>query len=102
MTAAQAVRDAMNGLLIKVRDGGWDVQQAGQYDAACDNILGATDRLFNSMGNAGEMVKQAKILAQVGELHCIYEHWTFYVWYIKEALVLLYLLVLKTKYSDCV
>lgn len=65
MTAAQAVRDALNSLLVKVRDGGWDAQQAGQYDAACDDILGATDRLFNSMGNAGEMVKQAKILAQV-------------------------------------
>ena len=65
ITAAQAVRDTMNNLLIKVRDGGWQAQQAGQYDAACDDILGATDRLFNSMGNAGEMVKQAKILAQV-------------------------------------
>ena len=56
----------MNSLLQKVRDGSWEAQQAGQYDAACDDILGATDRLFNSMGNAGEMVKQAKILAQVG------------------------------------
>ena len=65
VTAAQAVRDALNSLLVKVRDGGWDAQQAGQYDATCDDILGATDRLFNSMGNAGEMVKQAKILAQV-------------------------------------
>ncbi|XP_073240951.1 talin-like [Porites lutea] len=64
MTAAQAVRDALHALLVKVRDGGRDAQQAGQYDAACDDILGATDRLFNSMGNAGEMVKQAKILAQ--------------------------------------
>lgn len=65
MTAAQGVRDALNSLLIKVREGGRDNQQAGQYDEACDDILGATDRLFNSMGNAGEMVKQAKILAQV-------------------------------------
>ena len=69
MTAAQAVRDALNSLLVKVRDGGWDAQQAGQYDSACDDILGATDRLFNSMGNAGEMVKQAKILAQVWKLY---------------------------------
>jgi talin len=38
----------------------------GQYDDACDDILNATDRMFNSMGNAGEMVKQAKVLAQVG------------------------------------
>lgn len=64
LAAAQAVRDAMNSLLQKVRDGSWEAQQAGQYDAVCDDILGATDRLFNSMGNAGEMVKQAKILAQ--------------------------------------
>lgn len=64
MTAAQGVRDALNSLLIKIREGGRDTQQAGQYDEACDDILGATDRLFNSMGNAGEMVKQAKILAQ--------------------------------------
>ena len=49
MTAAQAVRDALHALLVKVRDGGRDAQQAGQYDAACDDILGATDRLFNSM-----------------------------------------------------
>lgn len=68
MTAAQAVRDALHALLVKVRDGGRDAQQAGQYDATCDDILGATDRLFNSMGNAGEMVKQAKILAQVQDL----------------------------------
>ena len=68
MTAAQGVRDALNNLLIKVREGGRDNQQVGQYDEACDDILGATDRLFNSMGNAGEMVKQAKILAQV----CLY------------------------------
>lgn len=65
ITAAQAVRDALNNLLVKAREGGRDTQQTGQYDAACDDILGATDRLFNSMGNAGEMVKQAKILAQV-------------------------------------
>ena len=70
MTAAQAVKDALNNLLAKVQDGGWDAQQAGQYDAACDDILGATDRLFNSMGNAGEMVKQAKILALVRKLYC--------------------------------
>ena len=75
MAAAQAVRDAMNSLLQKVRDGSWEAQQAGQYDAACDDILGATDRLFNSMGNAGEMVKQAKILAQVWNLcHGISTH----------------------------
>ena len=47
---------------------GSNLKAGGQYDSACDDILNATDRLFNSMGNAGEMVKQAKILAQVGRI----------------------------------
>lgn len=55
----------MNELLSKVREGGVKPEEGEKYDATCDDILGATDRLFNSMGNAGEMVKQAKILAQV-------------------------------------
>ncbi|XP_047132289.1 talin-2 isoform X2 [Hydra vulgaris] len=61
--SAQAVTDALNKLLQHIRDGS-HVKINGQYDSACDDILNATDRLFNSMGNAGEMVKQAKILAQ--------------------------------------
>ena len=63
--AAQNVTDALNNLLKKVREGS-NIKSGGQYDSACDDILNATDRLFNSMGNASEMVKQAKILAQVG------------------------------------
>lgn len=59
------MRDALNELLTKVREGGAKPQAGEKYDATCDDILSATDRLFNSMGNAGEMVKQAKILAQV-------------------------------------
>ena len=35
-----------------------------QYDAAVEAILSATERLFSSMGNAQEMVRQAKILAE--------------------------------------
>lgn len=35
-----------------------------KQDGAVDTILDATDRLFSSTGNASEMVKQAKILAQ--------------------------------------
>ena len=65
--AAQNVTDALNNLLKKVREGA-NLKSGGQYDSACDDILNATDRLFNSMGNAGEMVKQAKILAQVGNI----------------------------------
>lgn len=89
LAAAQAVRDAMNSLLQKVRDGSWEAQQAGQYDAACDDILGATDRLFNSMGNAGEMVKQAKILAQVG----IYIVFFLPYLYLQSALTMKYIIV---------
>ena len=37
---------------------------ADTYDEAIETILAATERLFNSMGNAQEMVRQAKILAQ--------------------------------------
>ena len=33
-------------------------------DESIDQILGASDRLFSSMGDAAEMVRQAKILAQ--------------------------------------
>lgn len=80
----------MNSLLQKVRDGSWEAQQAGQYDAACDDILGATDRLFNSMGNAGEMVKQAKILAQVWNLRRIF----FLLYrYLQSVLTMKYIIV---------
>lgn len=79
----------MNSLLQKVRDGSWEAQQAGQYDAACDDILGATDRLFNSMGNAGEMVKQAKILAQVG----IYIVFFLPYLYLQSVLTMKYIIV---------
>ena len=37
---------------------------SGEYDTAVDAILSATERLFSSMGNAQEMVRQAKILAE--------------------------------------
>lgn len=41
------------------------VFQGGQNEQAVDTILTATDRLFSSVGDAHEMVKQAKMLAQV-------------------------------------
>ena len=62
--------DALNNLLNHVRDGA--NRKGGQFDHACDDILNATDKLFNSMGNAGEMVRQAKILAQVSIVCHIY------------------------------
>ena len=62
--AATAVTKALNDLLqhVKAGTGG---KPGSQYDDACDRIMTATDKLFSSVGNAGEMVRQAKMLAQV-------------------------------------
>ena len=38
--------------------------EGDRYDEAVEAILAATERLFNSMGNAQEMVRQAKLLAE--------------------------------------
>ncbi|XP_070547100.1 talin-1-like isoform X3 [Ptychodera flava] len=64
--AATAVTKALNDLLQHVRRGTAQATPSvvDKYDAACDTILTATDKLFSSMGDAAEMVKQAKILAQ--------------------------------------
>lgn len=62
--SSQAVTDALNNLLQHIRDGA-RIRPGGPFDTVCDDILNATDKLYNSMGNAGEMVKQAKVLAQV-------------------------------------
>ncbi|XP_057316525.1 talin-2-like isoform X2 [Hydractinia symbiolongicarpus] len=61
--SSQAVTDALNNLLQHIRDGA-RIRPGGPFDTVCDDILNATDKLYNSMGNAGEMVKQAKVLAQ--------------------------------------
>ncbi|XP_022084654.1 talin-1-like isoform X6 [Acanthaster planci] len=62
--AATAVTKALNDLLQHVKQG---TAAAGRpttlYDDACDKIMTATEKLFSSVGNAAEMVKQAKILA---------------------------------------
>ena len=60
--AATAVTTALNGLIQQIKEG--VRMEPGQYDEACEAILAATDRLFSSMGNAQEMVKQAKLLAE--------------------------------------
>ncbi|XP_066931569.1 talin-2-like isoform X1 [Clytia hemisphaerica] len=60
--AAAKVSDALNNLLNQIGNGG--KQPEDQYD----DILNASDKLFNSMGNADEMVRQAKILAQANSL----------------------------------
>ena len=62
--AAQVVTDALNNLLQHIHEGS-RVLPVGEYDNACDDILNVTDKLFNSTGNAEEMVKQAKFLAEV-------------------------------------
>ncbi|KAH9517843.1 Talin-1 [Dermatophagoides farinae] len=64
--AANEVNDALNNLLNYVRSlgaTGRGHRRPGD-DGAVDTILDATDRLFSSTGDASEMVKQAKILAQ--------------------------------------
>lgn len=47
-----------------VQDGMAVGSDGGQYDMAVNNIMCATESLFSSMGNAQEMVRQAKILAE--------------------------------------
>ena len=39
-------------------------QGGGQYDEVCEAILAAHDNFFSSVGNPGQMVKQAQGLAQ--------------------------------------
>ena len=43
------------------------LQANEQHEEAVDTIINVTDRLFSSVGDAQEMVKQAKQLAQVGK-----------------------------------
>jgi talin len=41
-----------------------NIENEKHHDQSIDQILTASDRLFSSVGDAAEMVKQAKILAQ--------------------------------------
>ncbi|CAM9487463.1 talin-2 [Lampetra fluviatilis] len=62
--AAGAVTQALDALLQHVKllaSGGHGM---GRYDCATDTIITATESIFSSTGNAGEMVKQARLLAQ--------------------------------------
>uniref|UniRef100_A0A6I8NMB4 Talin 1 n=1 Tax=Ornithorhynchus anatinus TaxID=9258 RepID=A0A6I8NMB4_ORNAN len=63
-TAATAVTQALNELLQHVRAHATGGAPAGRYDQATDTILTVTENIFSSMGDAGEMVRQARILAQ--------------------------------------
>ncbi|KAG1695569.1 Talin-1 [Nymphon striatum] len=59
--AATAVTQALNDLLMQIKVGTKRAKE-GTEDGHVDTILVATDKLFSSEGDAGEMVRQAKIL----------------------------------------
>nr|XP_033793377.1 talin-1 isoform X1 [Geotrypetes seraphini] len=62
--AATAVTQALNDLLQHIKQYATGGQPIGRYDVATDTILNVTENIFSSMGDAGEMVRQARILAQ--------------------------------------
>ncbi|XP_078240331.1 talin-1 isoform X2 [Pogona vitticeps] len=62
--AATAVTQALNDLLEHIKRHATGGQPIGRYDQATDTILNVTENIFSSMGDAGEMVRQARILAQ--------------------------------------
>ncbi|XP_067320811.1 talin-1 isoform X1 [Anolis sagrei] len=62
--AATAVTQALNDLLEHIKQHAMGGQPIGRYDQATDTILNVTENIFSSMGDAGEMVRQARILAQ--------------------------------------
>ncbi|XP_043934374.1 talin-1 [Protopterus annectens] len=61
--AATSVTQALNELLQHIKQYATG-QPLGRYDQATDTILNVTENIFSSMGDAGEMVRQARILAQ--------------------------------------
>uniref|UniRef100_A0A8C2DFQ1 Talin 1 n=1 Tax=Cyprinus carpio TaxID=7962 RepID=A0A8C2DFQ1_CYPCA len=63
-SAATGVTQALNELLQHIRQYASGGQPIGRHGAATDRILDVTDNIFSSMGDAGEMVRQARILAQ--------------------------------------
>uniref|UniRef100_A0A8C2Q1S2 Talin 1 n=1 Tax=Cyprinus carpio TaxID=7962 RepID=A0A8C2Q1S2_CYPCA len=63
-SAATGVTQALNELLQHIRQYASGGQPIGRHGEATDRILDVTDNIFSSMGDAGEMVRQARILAQ--------------------------------------
>ncbi|KAM6228558.1 talin-1-like isoform 2-T3 [Spheniscus humboldti] len=61
---ATAITQALNNLLQHIKQHAMGGQPIGRYDQATDTILNVTENIFSSMGDAGEMVRQARILAQ--------------------------------------
>ncbi|XP_041835745.1 talin-2a isoform X2 [Melanotaenia boesemani] len=63
-TAASVVSQALGDLLQHVRQYTSRGEPIGRYDQATDTIMTVTESIFSSMGDAGEMVRQARVLAQ--------------------------------------
>ncbi|XP_049329638.1 talin-2a [Astyanax mexicanus] len=62
--AAGVVTQALADLLAHVRNYDSCGEPIGRYDQATDTIMNVTENIFSSMGDAGEMVRQARVLAQ--------------------------------------
>ncbi|XP_061881013.1 talin-2a isoform X1 [Entelurus aequoreus] len=62
--AACVVSQALEDLLQHVRQYTSRGEPIGRYDQATDTIMTVTESIFCSMGDAGEMVRQARVLAQ--------------------------------------
>nr|XP_055058501.1 talin-2a isoform X1 [Misgurnus anguillicaudatus]XP_055058512.1 talin-2a isoform X1 [Misgurnus anguillicaudatus]XP_055058521.1 talin-2a isoform X1 [Misgurnus anguillicaudatus] len=62
--AAGIVTQALSDLLTHVRNYATRGEPIGRYDQATDTIMTVTESIFSSMGDAGEMVRQARVLAQ--------------------------------------
>uniref|UniRef100_A0A3B3R7F5 Talin 2b n=1 Tax=Paramormyrops kingsleyae TaxID=1676925 RepID=A0A3B3R7F5_9TELE len=62
--AAVVVSQALGDLLQHVRHYASRGEPIGRYDQATDTIMTVTESIFSSMGDAGEMVRQARVLAQ--------------------------------------
>uniref|UniRef100_A0A8C1BL53 Talin 2 n=1 Tax=Cyprinus carpio carpio TaxID=630221 RepID=A0A8C1BL53_CYPCA len=62
--AAGAVSQALSDLLQHVRHYASCGEPIRRYDQATDTIMTVTESIFTSMGDAGEMVRQARVLAQ--------------------------------------
>uniref|UniRef100_A0A673BR32 Talin-2 n=1 Tax=Sphaeramia orbicularis TaxID=375764 RepID=A0A673BR32_9TELE len=62
--AASVVSQSLGDLLQHVRQYTSRGEPIGRYDQATDTIMTVTESIFSSMGDAGEMVRQARVLAQ--------------------------------------
>ncbi|XP_020563504.1 talin-1 isoform X3 [Oryzias latipes] len=62
--AATGVTQTLNELLQHIKQYASGGHPIGRHGEATDRILNVTENIFSSMGDAGEMVRQARILAQ--------------------------------------